>query len=250
MNFGSMEEFNLWLDVNKKNNFAGGSQGECYKIGNKVFKIFSKHIDSEYDVELFSYDMNNIMQFKDILNNTYVWPMEPIMVLDEFVGYITEYINAKSLFKINPLKISLDKFEDALCKAEKDIKVVSDNGVLSYDVAYNILYGRNGFKIIDTLDYVKSDADSKKLYYQNLKNFYYEIRLFLIDGYFDNFVYKDSFLYNLCCSNDGNFILFLKEFRKRLSEIEGYEISRLGEAKKSILVKEYSKCKYIRELGV
>ena len=249
MKFANMEEFYFWINKNKVNNFAGGSQGECFKIGNKVFKIFSQYIENDFDVELYTYEIDEIMQFKSINNDTYVWPLEPIMVGNEFVGYITDYIDAKSLFQINPLEICLDKFESDLSKAEKDIKTISEDGVLTFDVSYNILYGRDGFKIIDTLDYVRRDVNRTKLYYQNLKNFYYEIRLFLIDGYFDDFVDSDTYIFDLCYNSDESFILFLKEFRKKLSEIEGYEIKKLGEAKKSLCLRKSIELEYIRDLS-
>lgn len=247
-----MEELHLWLRVHHKDNIGGGSQGECYLIGDKVFKIFLQYI-IDYDFEDsidcdMEYDKDEILQFSSIKNNTYVWPLDVITVGNKVVGYTVDYVNAKSLFKIDPLRVGLDKFEKNLRKAIDDVKIISNNGVLTYDVTYNTLYGKSGLKVIDTMEYSLSDMDSVKVYRKNLKTFMYEIRMFLVDGYFDKFINDNKFLYEMCYDDGADFVEFLKEFRKKLSENEGFEILKLGDAKKSISFERNRKMLYMRDL--
>lgn len=246
MFFKTFDELRIWLMFNKRNKLDSGSQGECYKIGNKVFKIFLQYIDDYVDW-VDSYNKDDIMQFSSIINDTYVFPKDVIMVGDIVVGYITDYINSKSLYKINPLFIDLDMFECHLEEVNSDIKIISNNGILSFDVMYNILYGINGFNIIDTLDYSKNDKDALELYWINYERFIYEVRLFLIDGIFDKFVSNDKLLNDIFYDKEVDFVYFLKLFRHKLSENEGINILKLIDAKKSMNSCKSKNLKYIRE---
>lgn len=245
MYFKTIDELKLWLIIHKKDNFDGGSQGECFKVGDKVYKIFIQFIDDEYD-EITEYDKTDIMQFSSIINNTYIWPNDTIMVGDIVVGYITNYVDAKQLCNINPLRVDLDKFDKNLVSVDDDIKKISDNGVKSFDVMYNILYGKVGFKIIDSLDYSKTDMNSSMLYKINCKNFYYGIRMFLVYGIFEDFVFQNKSLEKLFNDEDASILDFLRFFRKELSDREEIDIKKLGDAKKSIIVRKRENPKYIR----
>lgn len=246
MRFQTIGELYLWLKKYEMCVLDSGSQGKCYKIGNKVYKIFLQFIDEIEEDEMITYDRDDIMQFSTITNNTYIFPSDVIMVGDVVIGYVTDYVDAISLYKTNPLVVDLDVFEKALEDTTKDIEIISNNGILSYDVTYNILYGVAGLKVIDTMEYSKTDMDSLLLFRENKKRFYYEIRLFLIDDFFYEFMKNNCDLYSMCYDPDVDIIEFLKEFRKRLSEKEGHEIVKLGDAKKSIVRTSYKNCKYIR----
>ena len=99
------------------------------------------------------------------------------MVGDIVVGYIYDYVIGRELCSINPLNISLDKFDNNLEIVSRYIKIISDFGVRTYDVMYNILYGNRGFSVIDSLEYVFSFENSEELYRVNAKNFNYGIRM-------------------------------------------------------------------------
>lgn len=246
MNFKTMKDLKIWLRKFDICRFAGGSQGDCYRIGDKVYKIFLQYVDIDlWYKEFETYDKDSVLQFSHIANNTYIWPNDVITVGNTVVGYITDYVSADSLYKYNPLKVNLDHFEKSLNIAYDDIKIISLHGVKTFDVMYNILYGKSGVKVIDTMEYSKNDIDPVKLYNINKDTFNYEIRLFLIDGYFDEFVNNNQLLHDMCYDSEANLVMFLKEFRKQLSEYEGYEISKLWEAKNCIKKKRTSK--YIRE---
>lgn len=246
--FKSFDDLKRWLCLNKLNNIGSGSQGQCYKIGDKVYKIFYEFIEEDEDEIIDEYLKEDILKFSFIDNDTYVFPNDIIMVDNIAVGYICDYVDAKSLYKINPLLIDIDRFLVDIDQVIKDIKIISDFSVLSYDVMYNILYGECGFKVIDTMEYTRSNINNNDLFRMNKERFFYEIRLFLLEGYFDKFILDDKYLYGLCYDVDVNFSFFLKEFKKKLSEFVGFEITKLGDAKECIGFSKKKKLKYLRDI--
>ena len=185
-----------------------------------------------------------MLRFSNIKNKTFIWAKDVIIVNNEIVGYISNYVNAKSLYKINPLLINLNKFSNSISKAKKDIEIISNNGIKTFDVMYNILYGKNGFSIIDYDEYCYSNFDSKKLYNINCDNFNLEIMYFLIDNYFDEFIsnYKD--LKEMYKKSGVDINCFIDLFIKYLKEETGKEIVRLNDAKQCLNKKK--KVKYQR----
>ncbi len=215
-----------------KNNMEfldSGSQGMCYldRNTNKVYKIFYSTID-DYDIK---YSKEEILRFNNIKNNTFVWPIDSIQAADETVGYINNYCNCKALYKINPLRINLDKFYNAILKVKKDIKVLSNQGVLTYDLMYNIMY-RQEFKIIDFMEFSYSNKDPQTLEKINNNNFNYELYYFLVESYFDDFINSYPILKNMYKNKDGDILDFINIFKKYLAEYLGYDIKILGSAKK------------------
>ena len=249
MKFKTIGEFYLWLKKHEMCILDSGSQGICYKIGNKVYKIFLQFID-DIQEDIIEYDSENILQFSSIENGTYIFPSDVILLGDMVIGYITDYVNATALNKINPLGVDLDKFERDLECVYSDIKIISDSGVCSYDVVYNILYGNSGFKIIDTLEYTNIPIDRMELYNINKRNFNIGIGWFLTYGYFDDFLLRNESLNSMLNDYNIDMISCLREFRNKLSEKEGCKIRKLGDAKKSIVIRKRKNPKYVRELYI
>ena len=75
MKFESMKHLKLWLRNNMVNMINQGAQGVCYKIGNKVYKIFIEYVYDEIEEYYHEYKKEELLKFKDIINNTYVFPM-------------------------------------------------------------------------------------------------------------------------------------------------------------------------------
>lgn len=211
---------------------GSGSQGTVYynKKNNKVFKIYHQFFE-EYDEEFYvRYTKEEVLRFSNIINDTYKWPVDVVMVGDEVVGYVSDYVIGRSLYEINPLDVNLDNLSLALNSAVRDIKAISDNGVLSYDVMYNIMYGKNGLFVIDHDEYSYSNMDSKTLFQHNYKNFNDGIVSFLVDNYFEEFVFSFSDLNQLYTGREINTCEFLKLFRKHLCEYVGEDILTLADA--------------------
>ena len=121
-----------------------GSQGICYldRSNKLVYKIYHEFFDG-YAID---YNHTNIEQFCNIDNNTYIFPKDVIEVDNKVVGYIEPYVNSKDLSSINPLMINLDKLIKNIDNVRSDIETISEYGIQTYDVTYNVLY-KNKFNI-------------------------------------------------------------------------------------------------------
>jgi len=247
MNFKT--DMELFLFLNNLKEIGFGSQGICYynPKDKNVYKIFHQFFDNENEPDfIVNYTERDILKFSKILNNTFIWPNDIITVDNEIVGYKSKYISGKSLYRINPLFIDLDNLSKSISWAKKDIDIISDNRVVTYDMMYNILYNKN-FYIIDHDDYtfLKPDMDLENNKKTNQNNFDMELYYFLVDGFFDDFVNKSKDLKELYQSKDIDVLVFLKLLRKYLSEIVGKKIVFLNDAKKcinkSVRVKKYQR---------
>ena len=209
-----------------------GSQGIAYynMEDNSVFKIFYEFF---YDENVDGYEKNKILAFSNITNDTFIWAEDVICVADNFVGYKAPYVSDVSLYKQDPLNINLDRFINVLKIAKSDIELISKNKVLTFDIMYNILYGKK-ISIIDHVDYLLSNKDYECLYQYNINNFNLEIYFFLVDCYFDEFINNYSDLKELYKSKQEDILIFLKLFRHHLSEYIGKRIITLKDAEKCL----------------
>ena len=240
MRFENRESFDRFLDSLVEIGF--GSQGVCYldTKSKMVYKVFHDYFDEEESY----YTADDILRFSNIKNSTFIWPNDVIYVGDVVAGYTSSFVKAKSLDKIDPLKINLDKFSLAINSCYKDIKTLTDNNVCMYDVMYNILYSTEKFKIIDTLEY----GDGASTYFDNVKGFDYGVKLFLVDNYFDDFVLKNSVLSDMYRDGSVSSLSFLKEFRDYLSTYLDKDINYLSNAKS--LVRKTDKPRYVRGIDL
>ncbi len=244
MNFNSRKEL---IDFLKNNcyDLGRGSQGIAYYNfkDNNVYKIFYEFFDNEIVDE---YGKEQILKFNNIVNDTFIWAVDTIQVAGDLVGYKTPYIKDKSLYQQDPLTVNLDYFITHIKKAKADIELISKNKILTFDIMYNILYGQK-ISIIDHLDYSVSNDDYELLYQRNNNNFDLEIYFFLVDSYFNEFVNSYSDLKELYNSKQEDVLLFLKLFRKYLSEYMGKYIITLGDAQSCVDTKD-PKFLYLRDI--
>ena len=223
MEFLSRENFDTYLRGLKY--LGQGCQGVCYlnTRNNTVYKVFNDYFDEE-DA---GYTEDFLLRFSNIKNSTFIWPNNVIKVSGTIVGYTMPYRRARNLCNINPLLVNLDKLEEATVKAEKDVKILTDNGIRLYDVRYNILYTNGEMYVIDTLDY----GNRKVSYEENRMAIDDELMLFLVDNYFDDFIANDKLLNAMYREFEVRGVDFLKVFRKKLSEYLGKDITNLNEVK-------------------
>ena len=107
---------------------------------------------------------------------------------------------------------------------------MSDNQVRIYDAVYNTLYSQGRIYVIDTLEY----GELQTTYIQNRSNIDYEIKLFLIDNYFNHLVDSSPLLKEMYKDKEVSSIIFLEELKKELSSLLGEELQTLSKAKKYI----------------
>jgi len=227
-----------------------GAQGVCYynKKNKRVYKIFHQFFECYMRDFCVNYEEEEILKFKDAVNDTFIFADEVIYVADEVVGYITDYYNGRSLYEINPLFISLDKFSEDVKKVKLSMEQISNLGIMTYDLMYNVLYGKKGIKIIDTLDYSFSSLDSDEILKINNDNFNDEIFYFLVDGFFDDFIASNKILSEMYSSKDIDIVSFISLLRSKLSEYLGRNIVKLFDARCVLNDNNNEHKKYIRKL--
>lgn len=247
MHFYSKEVFSLFLCNLKE--IGIGSQGVCYldEKNKKVYKVFHQYFDSDEEFNVI-YKREALLKFSKIKNNTFIWPCDVIVVRDEVVGYISDYVNAKPLYSINPLNVELKKFLLSVKKVINDIEIISENGVITYDMMYNVLYGRRGIFVIDTDDYAYSSKDRDKIFQINRDNFNKSMMYFLVDDYYDEFILDNKILKEMYSCGDIDIEEFILFFSNSLSEYIGKDIVRLRDASKCINKTKILKPKYQRTL--
>ena len=114
----------------------------------------------------------------------------------------------------------------------KDNITISQNGIVAYDVMYNILYWKKGINIIDTDDYNfnyfgRSYEEILKI---NNRNINYAFKVFLVDNYFDEFINQFNELREMYNDLDLKSTIFILELHRKLSEYLGLEIVCLKDA--------------------
>lgn len=218
-----------------------GSQGACYYDSktNQVLKVFHIFFDNDYDYGIFE----DLTQFSNITNSTFIWPIETIEYKSFVIGYTMKFVKSKSLYEINPLYVNLNSFANAINKSYKDIELLTNNDIKIYDIMYNILYSKGKINVIDTMEYSKRNVTLK----ENSEGFNLELKYFLVDNLFNNFVNSNSFLRDLYDSKDANALELLNELKRKLSEYVGFEITMLNEVR--MITSKIDRPKYIREIS-
>ena len=218
-----------------------GSQGACYydPKTNQVLKVFHIFFDDDYEDAIFE----DVIQFSNITNSTFIWPIETIEYNNLVIGYTMKFVKSKSLYETNPLYVNLNSFAKAISKSYKDIALLTNNDIKIYDIMYNILYSRGKINVIDTMEYSKRNVTLK----ENSEGFNLELKYFLVDNLFNNFVNSNFFLRDLYDSKDANALELLNELKRKLSEYIGFEITMLNEVR--MLTSKIDRPKYIREIS-
>lgn len=228
VSFNNKNNFDLYL---KRLFFLGmGSQGICYldKKNKIVYKIFHGYFDDEDE----GYTADDILKFSGIRNNTFIWPSDVVYANGRIIGYTMPYVSSVNLCNTDLLSTNLNLLEKAIDKSYCDIEMLTKNNVCLYDVMYNILYSNGKINVIDSMEYNFGNASLK----ENMAAFDAEIRYFLVDNYFDEFVNNDILLREMYHDKKNVTSLeFLRMFRNKLSEYIGTDIDKLEKAKKLVM---------------
>lgn len=216
---------------------GAGSQGEVFFDNNtkQVYKIFHSYFFNEESY----FNEYDIMKFSHIVNDTFIFPLDVIIVNNSVVGYTLLLIKGKDLTKVDPFIVSLSNLYNLVNDVYKDIKLLTENNVILYDVPYNIMYENNKLSVIDTMSYLEGEQTFK----ENRYAFDIGIYEFLIDGYFNNFVNSNNLLKSMFMSKNVSVLEFIKAFKYYVSMYVGREVDYLKDAKSLI---RKSVPKYIR----
>lgn len=209
----------------------GGSQGECYVDRERklVYKLYFSFLDPiEGDSFL---DKSEVLAFSDIESDLCIFPKDVITLKKVVIGDITDYVNAKNLYKINPLLININRLIKLCELALKEVELLARKNIKMFDVLYNIMLGDKLY-IVDTLEYSRSQREYPNVLSFNLAQFNLSIMYFLISGIFEEVIKYNYILQGMYKSlgHDISIIDFIKELKRYLSELVGREITILGEA--------------------
>ena len=221
------EEFNkLWY---KLEYLGRGGEGICKRLNNKEI---IKYLDSPYA----NFDGEKILKFKEFKSKTYLFPYKIVCIENEIMGYITRYSSGKNLIEVPRDTIRFDKFIIGSKNVEDDTKNLSDEGVLTHDILFNILYKNGIFHMIDTYYYEIVDEDNESLYKKNISYFNYSLLEFLVKDRFYKFVFTSKELSELYkeAENGESIIPFLEMLRQRLSEYCDKDVKVVRDAKKAM----------------
>lgn len=239
MEFRNREELNNFLNTLK---YVGeGIQGQSLldKKTNQVYKIFS---EEELEGADYGYTYNDIMGLSHIKNDTFIWPSDVIMIEDLVAGYTHSYFEGKNFCDFNdPFGVNLDNLSYAVARANEDIKLLSRRKVEINDLLYNLMFDGKRIKVIDTFEFRKGDIT----YLENVEDLNNEIKMFLVDGYFENIVLDNKRLYKTYYDNSISALTFFKLFRKYLEKIKNQEIKYLSDAR-DLANTDFGERRYIR----
>lgn len=205
------------------------SEGTCKRLNNKEV---IKYLDGPY-VNL---NEEQILMFKDIKNKTYLFPYRTFYIDGKMMGYITRYSSGKNLIEVSRNTIRFDKLIDGSYVVEEDTQKLSDKGISTYDILFNILYKNGVFHIIDTCEYKNVDTNNEKLYKDNISSFNYSLLEFLVKDRFYKFVFTSKELRELYeeAENGESIIPFLERLRQRLCEYCDEDVKSVIDAKKAM----------------
>ena len=152
------------------------------------------------------------------------------------MGYITRYSSGKNLIEVSRNTIRFDKLIDGSHVVEEDTQKLSDKGISTYDILFNILYKNGVFHIIDTCEYKNVDTNNEKLYKDNISSFNYSLLEFLVKDRFYKFVFTSKELRELYeeAENGESIIPFLERLRQRLCEYCDEDVKSVIDAKKAM----------------
>lgn len=217
-----------------RNNFKTigfGSEGTAYIIGNKVIKILDGIQNRNYSIEEY-------LQFSKIKSN-YIYFIKKIYIYNgKVIAVTSEKCPGKNLLRLNPLSVDINLFIKNYINLKKEVIDLSNMNINFYDVFCNCMYSKNQMGIIDTIDFSYSDECKDKILISNLSSIQNCFLDFLIEGYFNIFIYENKEIHDMYREiknkNVNIYEEFLSVFKTNIEKIEQKEIKYLKEANKVI----------------
>ena len=162
-----------------------GAEGDCYLITDggttKVLKIFndSNSIDNRSE----DYKVEDIIMESDYKLKSFAFPNTLYVCNGKIIGYTTRYIK-KDYFNAYTNESLKDINLAALIKAIKkyivDLEVISNDGIYTYDLCFNLMFDGKYLVGIDTPSYKRekknlTELDKIAIYKENMKSLKYAL---------------------------------------------------------------------------
>ncbi len=151
------------IDTSKKP-YNQGSEGKCYKIGDKIYKIYFPSM--LYESGIAKEKHHRQLQFLN--SKQIVLPIDFIYNENgEYVGYVTKYIEADQKKKNGILLLPSETLVENIQTLEEDFDLLSENSTMCADVSpINFLLGDKMY-IIDPGRYKTNVYSSEACQRQN-----------------------------------------------------------------------------------
>ena len=158
------ESFNKYL-YNSDNKLIDSTvDGEIFKCSDdKIIKVLDKPIKEK-----------KVFPIESVGNDSFVFPKDAIYINKKIEALTYDYLPGLNLNKYAPNygdNENIDTIIIAIKKLIDDILKLSDEKILAEDVRWaNIVWNKNYFKIIGTLNYKKSILDKNLIAILNLRD--------------------------------------------------------------------------------
>lgn len=160
MEFKNEKEFKTFLDKKYLVSKGSGSEGEFYfskadKLGYKIFYNDLDYAISEYNVE-------QIIMDSEVQLESFLFPLDTLVIDGKLKGYTSKYkrgniLSDENLLEIDSLDFDFDSLKEAYKQMKIDVSLLTDKGILIYDLPNNLIYDGKRLYAIDTCSYSKSD---------------------------------------------------------------------------------------------
>lgn len=143
-----------------KSYLGAGYYGECYELANgRVLKIFK--------IPKRKQNLEKYYHFLEYRNETIIFPDEFITNLFHFQGHISDKAPGKNISDCIA-QSSILLTAKALEKADSDIKVISDGGIIMSDIhPGNVFFDGHKISFFDVDEYRVADNGKEEIYYKN-----------------------------------------------------------------------------------
>lgn len=158
--FSNEKELKVFLDKKCLIHKGSGSEGDFKfsKVDKLGYKIFFNNID--YDVP--EYDAKEIIMNSEVGIESFLFPLDILIVNGKIRGYTTGYIKNNilsndNMYNIDVLNFDFESLKQAYKLMKIDVSLLTDKGILIYDLANNLVYDGKKLYAIDTCSYSRSD---------------------------------------------------------------------------------------------
>lgn len=199
--------------IDEKYYLDGGYYSKCYLIDDIVYKVLNDYI-YEKNVYLEIFNKENLEKLHNLNSDHIIGPKDILITNNRISGYTTDYIDGKTLVKMDR-SIKVKDVLEAYSRFKKDIlKVFDKNKFCCKDIHVCNLLFDGEFRMIDLdLGTFENKSDIKK----NIGNIENSIICSLLRSYFDIFAnVSDTLLRNIYFSYLNNNKEFLELYLERL----------------------------------
>ncbi|MBR5370131.1 MAG: hypothetical protein IK137_02375 [Bacilli bacterium] len=159
--FNKKEKIKLIEKCTQAKRIGDGYESICYQIDDYVYKVLNNHFNTTYDEKSIYNDEIDLKSF--------LFPEEIYIYDNKIFASKTRYMrNEISERRLHAgILPNIDKIKDALVPFIEDIYKLSENNILTVDMAWrNLIFDGENLYAIDTLHYTKIEEHYQMNAYQ------------------------------------------------------------------------------------